>query len=79
MANNKLDATQQISLSTLLAMQKQFDVLVFKGVDHQLCSVIKDQLLDAKVKLSKKLSAEEIEEFCKIQAQIIKLENNQSQ
>ncbi|CAG8653166.1 28419_t:CDS:2, partial [Racocetra persica] len=77
--NEKLNDAQKVSFNTLLAMQRQLDVLVFKGVDQQLCSVIKDQLLDAKVKLGEKLDAEEIGEICEMQTEIVKLENSQTQ
>ena len=77
--NNKLETSKKPYLETLLAMQKQLDVLIFKDVDQNFCAIIKDQLQQAKDELVKQLSPEEIEELCAKQTEVRKLEVQQEQ
>jgi hypothetical protein len=79
---NKLDSSQGVFLDTLLVIQEQFDNLIFEGVDQRICSPMKNQLQQTKDKLvneNKNLSLDEIEELCKMQTEIIKLETQQKQ
>jgi hypothetical protein len=80
--SSKLESGQQVFLDTLLVIQEQFDNLIFEGVDHRICSPMKNQLKQTKDKLineNKKLSLDEIEALCIIQTEIIKLETQQKQ
>jgi len=73
--NGKLTTdSQKDALETLLEMNEQRSSLVtLEGVNQTLLLPVERQLKRAKDKLVEKVGKEEIEDFCRIQAEIIKL------
>jgi len=79
-AESKL-GNQAYLLENLLEKQENFDLAVFEDVKQSSKTFgrAQDKLQEAKDKLIYKLSAEEIEELCQTQTEIIKLEIQQKQ
>jgi len=77
----KLGENEKHLLESLLEKQEDFDLALFEDVNQTSRAFVRAQekLQDAKDKLIAKLSSEEIEELCKTQTEISKLENSQSQ
>jgi len=78
----KLGDGQRFLLDSLLDKQEGFDLEIFdKNVDRTSRAFLRaqDKLQEIKDKLLAKLNSEEIEELCKIQTEISKLESSQSQ
>ncbi|MCE8168243.1 MAG: hypothetical protein I3275_06535 [Candidatus Moeniiplasma glomeromycotorum] len=80
-AGEKLGESQKSLLETLLEKQEDFDLVLFENVDRSSRTFIRAQekLQEVKDKLIAKLSSEEIEELCKMQTEIGKLESAQRQ
>lgn len=68
-------------LESLLEKQENFDLAVFEDVKQTSKTFLRaqDKLQEIKGKLVTKISPEEIEEFCRIQTEISKLEIQQKQ
>jgi hypothetical protein len=80
-ASGKLEENQRFLLESLLEKQEDFDLALFEDVNRtsRTFSRAQDKLQEVKDKLVVKISSEEIEELCKIQTEISKLENSQNQ
>jgi len=81
-AAGKLGGNHQAHLlDNLLEKQEDFDLALFEDVNRtsRTFSRAQDKLQDAKDKLIATLSSAEIEELCKLQTEISKLENSQRQ
>jgi len=80
-AVDKAGESQRSLLETLLERQEDFDLALFENVDRSSRTFFRAQekLQEVKDKLITKLDSEEIEELCKMQTEISKLENSRSQ
>jgi hypothetical protein len=81
MANSKIGDSKKSYLKDLLFAQEQLDSLIFDGIDekHKIFSLTQDKLKQAKDKLIKRTSSEEVESLCEAQTEISKLEIQQKQ
>jgi len=77
----KLGDEQKFLLKDFLEKQEDFDLALFDDISQTGRSFLrtKDRLQDAKDKLITKIGSEEVEDLCKIQTEIGKLETSQSQ
>ncbi|CAH1756741.1 9101_t:CDS:2 [Entrophospora sp. SA101] len=77
----KLGSNQKSLLENFLEKQEDFDTALFDDVSQTSRSFLraKEKLQDARVKLVAKVDSEEVEELCKIQSEIGKLEASQKQ
>ena len=80
-ASGRVEANQRPFLETLLEKQEDFDLALFENVDQTSRTFVRAQekLQEVKDKLIPKLGSEEVEEICKMQTEIGKLENSQRQ
>jgi len=76
-----LGENQKSLLENLLEKQEDFDTALFEDVNRtsRTFTRAQEKLQDAKDKLIAKLSSEQIEELCKMQTEIGKLESSQRQ
>jgi hypothetical protein len=77
----KLGDNQKSLLENFLEKQEDFDTALFDDVNRTSRSFLraKDKLQDARVKLVAKVGPEEVEELCKMQTEIGKLEVSKKQ
>jgi len=80
-ASGRVEDNQRPLLETLLEKQEDFDLALFENVDQTSRTFVRAQekLQEVKDKLIPKLGSEEVEEICKMQTEIGKLENSQRQ
>lgn len=77
----KLGNDQKSLLENFLEKQEDFDTALFDDVSRTSRSFLraKDKLQDARVKLTAKVGSEEVEELCRMQTEIGKLEVSKKQ